>query len=197
MRCPAMIGPVIIGTPALSPIIQIGQAPGEREGSSVAPLRGRPARPCSAGTGRSASKRRGFASASTWRRSVAAFRARTQRVATGCRHGRDRQLRIMDERRDRTAAAAADHPGRKAGDRAADAGEQAQDVIGRQHAVAINGRPIDVIPLPHPSGASTWHRVEPGKTLLQDALDLIADTRPGPRFCTVESAIEAAYRQRH
>ncbi len=30
-----------------------------------------------------------------------------------------------------------------------------------------------MIPLPHPSGASTWHITEPGKTLLQDALALI------------------------
>ena len=32
----------------------------------------------------------------------------------------------------------------------------------------------DLIPLPHPSGASTWHRTEPGKTLLQQALARIA-----------------------
>jgi uracil-DNA glycosylase len=30
-----------------------------------------------------------------------------------------------------------------------------------------------VIPLPHPSGASTWHRKEPGISLLQQALTLI------------------------
>jgi uracil-DNA glycosylase len=29
---------------------------------------------------------------------------------------------------------------------------------------------VDVIPLPHPSGASTWFKVEPGKTLLGEAL---------------------------
>ena len=32
---------------------------------------------------------------------------------------------------------------------------------------------MDVIPLPHPSGASTWPRAEPGKTLTQRALELI------------------------
>jgi uracil-DNA glycosylase len=31
-----------------------------------------------------------------------------------------------------------------------------------------------MIPLPHPSGASTWHRTEPGKTLLVRGLALIA-----------------------
>ena len=30
-----------------------------------------------------------------------------------------------------------------------------------------------MIPLPHPSGASTWHRTEPGKQLLQHALQLL------------------------
>ncbi len=48
------------------------------------------------------------------------------------------------------------------------------EVIGKQHRLEIAGRKMDVIPLPHPSGASTWHRMEPGKTLLQDALQLIA-----------------------
>jgi uracil-DNA glycosylase len=47
------------------------------------------------------------------------------------------------------------------------------DVIGQQHRLTINGREVDVIPLPHPSGASTWHRKEPGISLLQQALTLI------------------------
>jgi uracil-DNA glycosylase len=34
---------------------------------------------------------------------------------------------------------------------------------------------IDVIPLPHPSGASTWPRAEPGKTLTARALALIGN----------------------
>ena len=47
------------------------------------------------------------------------------------------------------------------------------DVIGKLHPLDISGRKIDFIPLPHPSGASTWHRMEPGKTLLKDALNKI------------------------
>jgi uracil-DNA glycosylase len=37
-----------------------------------------------------------------------------------------------------------------------------------------HGREVDVIALPHPSGASPWHRVEPGKRLLQKALGKLA-----------------------
>lgn len=47
------------------------------------------------------------------------------------------------------------------------------DVIGKVHQVELNGLQVDMIPLPHPSGASTWHITEPGKTLLQTALKLI------------------------
>jgi uracil-DNA glycosylase len=39
--------------------------------------------------------------------------------------------------------------------------------------VTYAGRQFDLIPLPHPSGASPWHRMEPGKTLLKRALKLI------------------------
>jgi uracil-DNA glycosylase len=48
-------------------------------------------------------------------------------------------------------------------------------VVGRIHRVELFGRELDVAPLPHPSGASTWHRTEPGRTLLRQALGAIAD----------------------
>lgn len=37
-----------------------------------------------------------------------------------------------------------------------------------------SAKAFDVIPLPHPSGASPWHRMEPGKSLLKEALSRIA-----------------------
>ena len=43
-------------------------------------------------------------------------------------------------------------------------------VIGRQYRLDLDTGSLDVIPLPHPSGASTWHRTEPGRSLLQQAL---------------------------
>ncbi len=47
------------------------------------------------------------------------------------------------------------------------------DVIGQVHHIELNGIALDMIPLPHPSGASTWFVTEPGKSLLQQALKLI------------------------
>jgi uracil-DNA glycosylase len=46
--------------------------------------------------------------------------------------------------------------------------------IGKQFHVRYRTHSFDLIPLPHPSGASPWHRMEPGKTLLGRALNLIA-----------------------
>ncbi len=47
------------------------------------------------------------------------------------------------------------------------------DVIGKKFQQTINGVDLEIIPLPHPSGASTWHRMSPGKELLAQALDLL------------------------
>jgi uracil-DNA glycosylase len=47
------------------------------------------------------------------------------------------------------------------------------ETIGKAFPTTRAGVHFDVIPLPHPSGASPWHRMEPGKTLLIDALQQI------------------------
>lgn len=49
------------------------------------------------------------------------------------------------------------------------------DVIGQSFSQTIHANPVCVIPLPHPSGVSSWPRTEPGKTLLQDALTQLAN----------------------
>ncbi len=49
------------------------------------------------------------------------------------------------------------------------------DVVGAQWSYRdASGLEADLIPLPHPSGASTWFKMEPGRTLLEQALALIA-----------------------
>ncbi len=51
--------------------------------------------------------------------------------------------------------------------------ENLERMIGRKFSIERAGSLYDVIPLPHPSGASPWHRKEPGKSLLEKALKLI------------------------
>ncbi len=48
------------------------------------------------------------------------------------------------------------------------------ETIGKTFPITYRGHAAECIPLPHPSGASPWHRMEPGKTLLGGALALIA-----------------------
>ncbi len=49
-----------------------------------------------------------------------------------------------------------------------------KDVIGRKFRVTRAEHRCDLIPLPHPSGASPWHKILPGKALTERALKLIA-----------------------
>jgi uracil-DNA glycosylase len=49
-----------------------------------------------------------------------------------------------------------------------------EEVIGRKFRVEGAQHSFDFIPLPHPSGASPWHKVLPGKKLLERALKLVA-----------------------
>jgi uracil-DNA glycosylase len=49
-----------------------------------------------------------------------------------------------------------------------------EDVIGRKFCVTRAGHRFDLIPLPHPSGASPWHKIPPGNVLTERALKLIA-----------------------
>jgi uracil-DNA glycosylase len=48
------------------------------------------------------------------------------------------------------------------------------DVVGTLRRVRFHGQRVDAVCLPHPSGASTWFKMEPGRTLLKRALDLLA-----------------------
>ncbi len=49
------------------------------------------------------------------------------------------------------------------------------ELIGRSFRINYGGVTTDCIPLPHPSGASPWHRMEPGRGLLSQAMRRIAD----------------------
>jgi len=48
------------------------------------------------------------------------------------------------------------------------------EVVGQTLGWTFGDSLADLIPLPHPSGASVWHRVDPGKRLLQESLKLIS-----------------------
>lgn len=67
--------------------------------------------------------------------------------------------------------------------------EKLDEVIGRKFQIKRAGLPIDLIPLPHPSGASPWHKMAPGKSLLEKALRIIARH---PAFATATARAKDA-----
>jgi len=52
-------------------------------------------------------------------------------------------------------------------------GKKLDALVGTMMRTRWHGVDVDVVPLPHPSGASPWHKMEPGKTLLGHALSLV------------------------
>jgi len=48
------------------------------------------------------------------------------------------------------------------------------EAIGRQFSVTLFGQGFDCIALPHPSGLNAWNNMEPGRTLIRKALQLLA-----------------------
>ncbi|MEO7167225.1 MAG: uracil-DNA glycosylase family protein [Spartobacteria bacterium] len=55
-------------------------------------------------------------------------------------------------------------------------------IIGQSFRVRRAGQLFDLIPLPHPSGASPWHRIPPGRDLLQQALARVARHSAFPKM---------------
>ena len=49
------------------------------------------------------------------------------------------------------------------------------ELVGREHAISYDGMRSVVVPLPHPSGASSWIHQPGNRALLERALDLIGD----------------------
>jgi uracil-DNA glycosylase len=173
-HCAHMHGPPVVGEPALSRVLLVGQAPGDRE-----PVLGRP-------FAWTAGKQL-FKWFLPLGLSEAEFRAHIYMAAV-CRcfpgklaRGGDRvpspdeiaRCRPWLEREIELLAPQLIIPvGRLAIAQFLPV-RPLVDQIGATHAITRGRRHIDVIPLPHPSGASTWPRMEPGKSLTERALALI------------------------
>ena len=175
--CPKMIGPVVHGPPVASRVILVGQAPGPREGSF--------GRPFAWTAGRTMF--RWFEEAlgvdeARFRASV--YMAAVARCFPGkARGGGDRKPDAEEIEQCRRWLASESEILRPelviaVGTMAIEQvlGEKAPlaEVVGTSRRARWHGRDVEVIALPHPSGASTWHKMEPGKTLLAKALRKLA-----------------------
>jgi uracil-DNA glycosylase len=176
--CPKMIGPVVHGPPVGSRVLLVGQAPGPREGSF--------GRPFAWTAGKTLF--RWFEEATGL--SEDDFRARIYMAAVArcfpgkssgggdrrpdaeevgrCRTFLEREVAILKPRLVLPV-------GTLAIDEVLGKGTKLNDVIGKSRKVTYHGVEMDAICLPHPSGASPWHKIEPGKSLLARAMRMIAD----------------------
>lgn len=176
-RCPDMIPPVIIGEPAMSSIMSVGQAPGIHEGKVMRPF--------------------GWTAGKTlfqWFESIGVeeedYREKVYMAAVGrcfpgknpkgsgdrvpnkeeiknCSHWLQQEYRIIQPKLIIPI-------GKLAMEQYLDF-KRLTEVVGVIHRQKLEGQTVDIIPLPHPSGLSTWYRTDPGKFLLQEALSLIKD----------------------
>jgi len=175
--CPDMIGPVVTGLPVVSPVMLIGQAPGNREGPA--------GKPFAWTAGKTLFKWFGELGVDedTFRRRV--YMAAVCRCFPGKGVKGGDRVPSPDEvarcSRHLAAEVALVKPrlivpvGKLAIAQVLPETGTGQliEVVGGIQRVKFHGRLVDVAPLPHPSGASTWHRMEPGLTLLARALATI------------------------
>jgi uracil-DNA glycosylase len=173
--CPGMIPPPIPGTPVPSPVMLVGQAPGSREGDLGRPFAwtaGRTLFTWFSSIGIDEEHFRSFAYIAAVCRcfpgktKTGGDRVPSRTEIETCSHWLDAELDLV-------------RPGlllpvgKLAISRFLAVGKLVE-VIGKQFEIEQDDSSVTIIPLPHPSGASTWHRSEPGKTLLANALDLVS-----------------------
>jgi uracil-DNA glycosylase len=173
-RCAKMTGPVVVGAPVVSPVLLVGQAPGDKE-----PKLGRPFAWTAGkklfkwfgalGLDEAAFRSRAYMAAVCrcfpGKNLKGGDRVPTDEEIASCRPWLEREIELL---RPELVVPV----GRLAIEQFLGPSPLA-DVIGRVYPGERAGVRFDVLPLPHPSGASTWYYVEPGKTLTERALALL------------------------
>lgn len=175
--CPNMIGPVVHGPPVVSPVLLLGQAPGPREGSFGKPFAWTAGR----------TMFRWFEESMGIDEET--FRARVYMAAVArcfpgkAKGGGDRKPDAGEIERCETwlaREAAILRPelvvavGTLAIERVLGQKLPLAEVVGTTRRAYWLGFDVEVVALPHPSGASPWHKIEPGKTMLSAALARLA-----------------------
>ncbi len=174
--CPKMIRPVVSGGPVMSEVMLIGQAPGVREGPAGKPFAWTAGKTMfgwfeNLGMSEETFRSRVYMSAVCrcfpGKADGGGDRVPSEDEVERCARHLATEVRIL---RPRLVIPV----GKLAINQLVPDMEKLIEVVGVQRKASIAGVEFDMIPLPHPSGASTWHRTEPGKTLLVRALSLIA-----------------------
>ena len=175
--CPKMIGPVVHGPPVDSRVILVGQAPGPREGAFGRPFAWTAGRTMfrwfeeALGVDEATFRARVYMAAVArcfpGKASGGGDRRPDPREVERCKTWLAREAEILEP--DLVVAV-----GTLAIEQVIGAKTPLAEIVGGKRRACWHGRDVDVIALPHPSGASPWHRIEPGRTLLHKALRRLA-----------------------
>jgi len=174
--CPEMIPPAITGQAIKSEVLLIGQAPGDREGVLGRPFAWTAGKTLfkwfeSIGVDEQAFRRQVYMSAVCrcfpGKNPKGGDRVPDKKEIDICSQWLRREIQLLQPRLIIPVGKLAISQYLPVG--------KLVDVIGQQFKQCVDGVELDLIPLPHPSGASTWHRMPPGNALLDDALNLLAE----------------------
>jgi uracil-DNA glycosylase len=175
--CPKMIGPVVHGPPVVSGILLVGQAPGPREGSFGRPFAWTAGKTLfrwfeeALGVGEEEFRAKVYIAAVArcfpGKAPGGGDRRPDRDEIARCKPFLERETTIL---RPRLVLPV----GTLAIEQVLASKDKLNDLIGTVRRGVYHGVETDIIALPHPSGASPWHKMEPGKTLLSRALARIA-----------------------
>ena len=186
-RCPEMQPPPVVGQPVLSPVLLLGQAPGDKEPQLQRPFAwtaGKTLFKWLAGIGLDERQVRARVYMAAVCRCFPGKRPRggdrvpSPQEIRNCSRWLKRECDLLEPQLLIPVGKLAIAQYLPV--------QRLTEVIGRRHRVDCFGREIDCIPLPHPSGASTWHRTSPGKELLAQALELLRDHPAWRALCEAE-----------
>jgi uracil-DNA glycosylase len=177
--CPKMIGPVVHGPPVLGRVMLGGQAPGPREGSFGRPFAWTAGRTLFRWFEESMDVNEELFRAHVYMAAVARCfpgkakgggdrKPDTEEIGR-CKTFLEREVAIL--RPELVLAVGSLAINEVLG--ALAAGKKLDALVGDPVRATWHGVETDVIALPHPSGASPWHKIEPGRTLLERALDQV------------------------
>lgn len=173
-RCPAMHGPPVTGETTLSPVMLIGQAPGNREIVQHRPFAWTAGKTMfgwfeQIGLDEEAFRQRVYMAAVCrcfpGKKDKGGDRVPSTEEIANCKPWMERELELLQPKLLIPVGKLAISQFMPV--------DKLNEIIGQRFRQTIQEHEVDLIPLPHPSGASTWHRTEPGITLLQKALRLI------------------------
>jgi uracil-DNA glycosylase len=170
--CPGMIGPVVTPRPVLAKVYLVGQAPGPREGAFGRPFAWTAGKQLfrwfeGLGVDEETFRSRAYIGAMCrcfpGKTAQGGDRVPSPAEVESCSRWMKREIELL---RPELVIPV----GKLAISSIVPEAESLAETVGKRLRREVFGHVCDVVPLPHPSGASTWFKMEPGRALTEKAL---------------------------